>query len=361
MELQKLYSDYIRLKFNCGVKPEPSCTDYMEYGLYEDNSAELFMVSHPDETFTNWMSRLRPKDPYYGSRPDWKPTLSEPFEQLDVYDEMIMYYLLFTINTTLSINTYNTYSAMNEFMKSYSFFQLSQLSEIPQFSEEQKHLLRDFFFFFYLYAHPVNEDTLYACSFSEQHLVHTKTDISLEDYFSAYHDHYTLLRNEYREQIVITAEEIQACKRLTLELLYTIEGRSPKLNMPSEEGLEPIIMLINNVSQMLQLYTEEPEALFQIMRDFLIQAEGHFSTYANHCFKTLLQNYASYILFFRFDEVQLLVDAFRHTPAWCEIIVSKLFNDSIFLEKIMRLQQVNLDAYPDVTMFFNEEARKMIL
>lgn len=116
MKLQTLYNDYIRMKFTLPLEPAHSDMK-MEYGQYEDDSAALFFADHPEQTFSGWMAELRPKDPYYGAKPDWKPVLAETFEQLDVYDEMILYYLLFTINSTLSIDTHNTYSDMNEVMK----------------------------------------------------------------------------------------------------------------------------------------------------------------------------------------------------------------------------------------------------
>ncbi|HER2209511.1 TPA: hypothetical protein VJT00_001863, partial [Streptococcus pyogenes] len=149
--------------------------------------------------------------------------------------------------------------------------------------------LRDFFFFFYLYTHPVNEETLYACSFSGQDLIHTKTNIKLEHYFSAFHEYYIENQDKYGEQILISPHEIQACKHLTLELIRTIEGKSPKLIMPMEEGLEAVVELINNVDQMLHMYAKNKTLLFDVMRNFL--ATPHTSPYRDHCFTTLLQNY----------------------------------------------------------------------
>ena len=393
MKLQTLYNDYIRFQFNLPLQPAHG--DLMAYGRYEDGSADLFFTAHPEETFSGWMAELRPKDPYYGSKPDWKPTLAENFEKLDVYDEMILYYLLFTLNSTLSINTYNTYSDMNDLMKKYSFLQLSHLHDISRLNDDQKQQLRDFFFFFYLYAHPVNEETLYACSFHQQRLIHRQTGISLEDYFAAYYDHYTSHRDNYTEQIVISAEEIQACKKLTLSLLHVIEGRSSKLIMPSTTSLKPAIELINDVDGMLKMYADSPSAFFQIIRDLLgditsdvtIEAmagtntvtDGDLSanadplrvaagdtleesrSYRDHCFTVLLQNYASYILFFDFNEIRVLLDAFQDTPEKCSLILSKMFTDTIFLQKMMRQQQIDLAQYPEVTRFFNEKAMQWYL
>ncbi|WP_248063931.1 hypothetical protein [Paenibacillus silvae] len=359
----------------------------MAFGQYEDDSAALFFADHPDETFSGWISELRPKDPYYGSKPDWQPVLAEKYEQLNVYDEMILYYLLFTINSTLSVNVYNTYSAMNDFMKNYSFLQLSHLHDISRLDDGEKQRLRDFFFFFYLYAHPVNDETLHACSFHAQHLIHTKTGIHLKDYFAAYYDHYSSHRNKYGEQIVISAKEIHACKHLTLELLQVLEGRSNRLSLPLEKGLEPVIHLINDVDNMLKLYADDPAALFQIMRDLLAGSNMHTTietndngepnnslinalhedslekpvSYRDHCFTLLLQNYVSYVLFFDFEEIRSVVHAFQDTPEECSFILSKMFTDTIFLQRILRQQQIDLAQYPEVTRFFDEDARQWYL
>ncbi|WP_340399963.1 hypothetical protein [Paenibacillus sp. FSL H8-0079] len=357
MPLQTLYNEYINIKWK--RSRTPAHTEPFEYGIYEDGSADLFLTDSSEETFTNWMSQLQPKDPYYGAKPNGKPVLTDVFNQLDMYDELTLYYLLFTINTTMSINTYNCYSDMNDFMKSYSFFQLSQLSEAIRLNDEQKQQLRDIFYFFYLYAHPVNEETLYACSFTENRLIYTQKAISLDRYFSAFHDHYCENRELYSEHIVITPHEIQVCKHLTLELLAVIEGRSPKLSMPSEKGLESVVALISDVDQMLEMYEGDRIALFNIMGDFL--AEDGSNLYRDHCFTTLLQNYALYILYFNFDELHTLVDHFKVTPLWCEIIINKMFTDTIFMRWFMKRKDIDITTYPDVIQFFNEEASKMYL
>jgi hypothetical protein len=350
MELQSIYNEYLNIKFKRELPPVR--TNPFEYGFYEDDRADLFLTDHPDETFTNWMYDLQPRDPHYVSEPDWKPVLGELFQQMDIYDEQVLYYLLFTLNTTLSINSHNAYSTMNDFMKNYSFLQLSHLSEITRLNEEQKQQLRDFFFFFYLYSHPVNEETLYACSFEGQNLVHTKTDISLERYFTAFHDHYS-------EQIAIAPHDIHACKHLTLEILRCIEGKSAKLSMPEEEGLEAMLRLINDVDQMLQMHDENKSALFEIMKDFLTEARS--TPYREHCFTTLLQNYTSYILFFRFDEIHALVDYFKNTPVWCRTIINKIFMDTVFIDRVMRQNRIDITAYPNLTQFFEDEAKRIYL
>lgn len=217
MKLQLLFNEYLNMKFNRGL---PSVqTDGFKYALLEDDSAELFFIERKDEAFVEWAYELQPRDAHYVANPDWKPVLSAFFNQMDVYDELILYYLLVTINSTTSIKQTNPFNAMNDFMKNYCFFQLAQLGEARGLNEEQRQQLRDFFFFFYLYAHPVNEETLYAFSFNGKNLVHTKTNIRMEQYFTVYHDYYSENLDKHRDQLFISPHEIHACKNLTLGLL----------------------------------------------------------------------------------------------------------------------------------------------
>ncbi|KZE78612.1 hypothetical protein AV654_02345 [Paenibacillus elgii] len=357
MNLQLLYNEYLNLKFNRGL---PSVqTDCFEYSLCEDDSAELFFIGHGNGSFIEWADELQPKDPNYIANPDWKPVLSAFFEHLDIYDELIFYYLLFTINKTMSIVKLNPYNAMNDFMKNYCFFQLAQLTDATSLIDEQRQQLRDFFFFFYLYTHPVNEETLYSFSFRGQDLVHTKTNIHMEHYFSVYHDYYSENLDKYRDKLVIAPHEINACKHLTLELLRTIEGKSPKLAMPPEEGLEDVLRLINDVDYLIHSYAENKTTVFGMMRDFL--SDQHSTPYREHGFRTLLQNYVCYILYFKFDEIHDLVDYFKSTPSWCGTIINKIFTDAIFIQKIMRQNRIDLTEYENVVEFFDEEARRIYL
>ncbi|MFD0711376.1 hypothetical protein [Paenibacillus sp. GCM10027626] len=357
MKLQLLYNEYINIKFKRGLQSVQ--TDCFEYSLLEDDSAELFFVNRNNESFIEWMYELQPRDANYTMNPDWEPELLAFFEHLDVYDELILYYLLFTINKTMSIVKINPFNAMNDFMKNYCFFQLAQLTDAARLTDEQRHQLRDFFFFFYLYTHPVNEETLYSFSFSGQDLVHTKTNINMEHYFSIYHDYYSENLDKYRDKLFIAPHEIDACRNLTMELLRSIEGKAPKLSMPPEEGLEVVLQLINDVDYLLHIYSENKTTLFGIIRDFL--SDNRSNSYRDHCFSTLLQNYVSYILYFKFDEIYDLVDYFKSTPLWCKMIINKIFTDAIFIQKIMKQNQIDIAEYKHVIEFFDEEARRIYL
>lgn len=312
-----------------------------------------------DEAFAEWTDELQPRDPNYVLNPDWQPVLSGYFKKLDVYDELIMYYLLFTINRTTSIIPINPYNAMNDFMKSYCFFQLAQLTDAASLTDEQRQQLRDFFLFFFLYAHPVNEETLYAFSFRGQDLVHTKTGIAAEHYFSIFHDYYKENYDKYSDKINLSPQEIDACKELTLDLLRSIEGKSAKLTMPPEEGLESVLQFINDVDFLIQTYSENKIKLFEVMRDFLLGPRTN--PYRDHCFNTLLQNYVCYILYFKFEEINNLVDYFKETPLLCRIITNKIFTDTIYIQKIMRQNHIDFTEYSSVIEFFDEEAKRIYL
>ncbi|WP_068621270.1 hypothetical protein [Paenibacillus tuaregi] len=357
MNFQFLFNEYLNQKFNRGL---PSIqTDSFEYAPLEEGGAELLLAGHENEWFVEWADELQPRDPNYTPNPDWKPVLSEVFEHLDVYDELILYYLLFTINSTTSVVKINAYNAMNDFMKHYCFFQLAQLTDTTRLGKEQKHQLRDFFFFFYLYAHPVNEETLYSFSFRGQELVHTKTGINIEHYFTTFHNYYSQNHDKYRSELCIAPHEIQNCRNLTMELLRTIEGKSVRLVMPPEEGLEDMLRLINNADDLIQMYSEKKTALFGIMGEFL--ASPHSNPYRDHIFSTLLQNYVTYILYFKFDEIHDLVDYFKSTPSRCRIILNKIFADTIFIQKILRQNHIDITGYPDIIEFFDEEAQRIYL
>lgn len=356
MQLQSLYDEYLNIKFNRKITPIQ--TDRFQYGLCEDESSELFLIGHENESFGDWISELQPRDANYTATPDWKPVLSESFTQLNIYDELIFYYLLFTINSTTSINKINPYNAMNDFMKSYSFYQLSQLTGITALNKDQQAELRDFFFFFYLYTHPVNEETLSSFSFRGHDLVHTRTGIRVETYFSKYHDYYRDHLHTHKDQIGISPYEIDECITLTLELLRTIEGEF-KLVMPLEEGLEDVLQLINNVDLLIQKNLENKSEVFKVMAAYLSAERS--SPYREYCFSMLLQNYVTYILYFNFDELNDLVDYFSHTPLWCEEIINTIFTDAIFIQKILRQNRIDITKYKKITVFFNETARSIYL
>lgn len=417
MKLQSIYNEYVNIKFNRGLPPKAIAP--FAYCTLEDDSTELFLADQPEaDSFVQWADELQPPDPGYTANPNWTPVLSGSFPALDIYDEQILYYLLYTINSTTAIVPVHPYNAMNNFMKSYSFLQLSRVTHATRLSDEQREQLRDFFFFFYLYTHPVNEETLEAFSFSGPDLLHTKTSIKIADYFSAYHDYYSghhdslkkvapeLVQQvqddeqkhanqeqleqadqeehnqarpepprqvdqgwrELSEQLApeqnndkmvwLVSHPIEAYKHLTLELLQSIEGTAAPIILPAEDGWDDALRLINDVDRLLELYSDMPSAVFEMMKNC---AAATANPYQEYIYRSLLQHYACYILYFRFDELHALVDYFKDTPSLCKLIVSHIFTDAIFIQKMMRQQQTDLSEYENVTQFFNEKAREMYL
>lgn len=357
IDLQLLYNEYLNQKFSRGLPSTP--LDRFEYSPCEGGGAELFFAGETEEAFSVWISELQPRDPNYTASPDWEPVLLSSFPQMDVYDELICYYLLFTLNSTTSVAKINPYNAMNDFMKNYGFLQLTHLADAVTLDDEQKCQLRDFFWFFYLYAHPVNGETLYAFTFSGQNLIHTKTGINVERYLCVYHDYYRDNVEKVSGSVNLSPEDIDACKDLTLQLLGHIEGKMGRLILPPEAGVEPVLELINNVDGMIHAYAKDKAAVFKVMRDCF---PGQRSTpYHLHCFSTLLQNYVCYILFFNFDEVNHLVDYFKGDPAVCGIILNKMFADTIFIQRMMRLHHIDIRSYPKVTEYFDERAKGIYL
>jgi hypothetical protein len=357
VKLQLFYNEYINLKFHRGIKQAPltELTEF-EFGGLEDGETVLFFKKHPEETFVDWSYDLQPPDPNYSTNPNLKPLLANVFHQLDVYDEQTLSYLLFTINSTTSINNINGFNKMNDFMKNFAFLQLTRVTKLPRLPIEQQQKLRDFFWFFYLYAHPVNEETLYSCSFEgldDSHLVHTKSAVSLKSYFTEYHDYYKNNLLQYNKKIGISEEEIEACKNLSLALLRAIEGKSVPLFLPHDDGLEDILALINDVSLLLDMYNNNKEQLWHIIKSFLQRNDT--SPYAQYCFDVLLQNIVCYIFYFDFEACEAMVKSLQNEPLWCGTIINKMFGDTIFMQRILWVNQIDIKQYEYIIAYFNKE------
>lgn len=360
MKLQPFFNEYINLKFHIGIK-QVSLTDF-EYGELEDGETVLFFRKHPEETFVNWTYDLQPPDPNYSTNPDLKPVLANVFNQLDVYDEQTLFYLLFTINSTTSINNINGYNKMNDFMKNFAFIQLTRVTKLTTLTLEQQQKLRDFFWFFYLYAHPVNEETLYSCSFEGldgSNLVHKKSTISLSSYFTEHYDHYKNNLLQYNEKISISEGEIEACKNLSLALLHAIEGKSDPLYLPHGDGLEDILALINDVNLLLDMYNNNKDQLWHIIKSFF--QRDNTSAYAQFCFDVLLQNIVCYIFCFELEACEEMVKSLQNEPSWCGTIVNKMFGDTIFMQRILWMHQIDITQYEHIIAYFNEENRSYYL
>ncbi|NGZ76571.1 hypothetical protein [Saccharibacillus alkalitolerans] len=389
MNLQHLYAERLNFKFDLGL-PHRDMGAF-EYASCDDGSIELFPVGGDGDFFANWMTELWPPDPRYGDPGDRRPILHRTFPQLGVYDEQVLNFLLYTLNATLSLPPLSPYHAMNERMKQYAFFRLARLSALSPENAERKDSLRDFLFWFYLYAHPVNGDTLEAFSFrgasasGQAELIHTESGVSVRDYFRAYHDYYAERHEAFEERLTLGPEEIRACGNLTLLLLDALEGRPstetdmPMLpTLPGHPELDAAISLIHSPGGLLSEYTRGRSAVFEVMgrlfetspsTDDMVKETSSIandgaaparSSYHDYIAGMLLDDYICCVLHVDFDEIFRLIAHFEPAPALRTKIVSSLFADTIFLQKRLRQQGIDLVSdYPEVTACFDENARRM--
>jgi len=355
MLLPSIYTNYIRIKYQ--QQPPDSSSSELAYFACEDGSCELFFAGYEESTFREWAYEIQPPDPHYTANPDRQPILAASFPRLDVYEEMVLYYLLFTMNTTLSIVPVHAYNRMNDFMKSYCFLQLSHIEQITRLGDTQREGLRDFLFWFYLYSHPVNGETLESFSFCGQDLIYTETGIMVEDYMERYHAYYIEHHAVYRDQLAISPGEIKSAGQLTMELLHTIEGKTTGLQLPAEDGLEEALSWIHHVDGWFGS-AEELTAVFEVMSKLATTADS--APYHDHCLRILLQNHVCYVLYFDFSRVLELLDYFRDHAAG-KIIINRMFSDTIFAQKIVRQKGVNLYAYPELLEYWEEKTRSIYL
>ncbi|MNP86154.1 hypothetical protein D3C76_1862190 [compost metagenome] len=56
-----------------------------------------------------------------------------------------------------------------------------------------------------------------------------------------------------------------------------------------------------------------------------------------------------------------MVDYFEDAPLQCGIIINKIFTDTIFMQKIMRQNHIDITEYTRVIEWFDEEAKRIYL
>ncbi len=383
MNLRPLYADRIRLRFDLG--PPQHDADDFEYARCEDDSIELFYQNEDSVTFIEWNADLQPPDPRYGDSGERLPLLHESFPTLNVYDEQVLNFLLYTLNATLSIPPLSPAHAMNERMKQHCFFLLGRLSSVTSLNETQKNELREFGFWFFLYAHPVNGETLEAFSLitaqpssdpehkpTNMRLIHTESGIAVRDYFRAYHDYHAQHHSAYADRLLLSPPQIQASLELTLELLDVIEGNiaaehAPALpDWPSEvhqetsDPLQKTLRWIHNPDELLDTYAASPGEVFELMRDLTLnvhrdaaRTEAHLAPIA----EMLLDHYVLYVLFFDPGKLSRLIAYFSPEPKVCAILVNRLLTDTIFMQRILQMRGINLlERCPEAEAFLNEQA-----
>ncbi|OWA35779.1 hypothetical protein B9G55_07735 [Saccharibacillus sp. O16] len=388
MNLHPLYTDRIRLQFDLGA-PLHHAPDF-EYAQCEDDSFELFYRSEDSPTFVDWNRDLWPPDPRYGDPNKRRPLLHESFPALDVYGEQVLNFLLYTLNSTLSLPPIPLTHVMNERMKQHCFFQLGRMPAVGSLSELQKNELQAFCFWFFLYAHPVNGETLEAFSLAPplltngdhpvgMQLIHTESGIAVRDYFQAYHDYYIQHHAEYREQLLLSPRQIRASLKLTLELLDVVEGDLPAEYAPElpvwpiqqheamsdnkvSDLLQKALRWIHNPDELLNTYAAVPEDVFALLGDLILYAEkeGQSRAYTSRVMEMLLDNYVLYVLFFDPGELSRLIVYFAAEPETCTLLVNRLLTDTIFMQRILRQRGIHLlEQYPEAGIFMNEQARKL--
>ncbi len=354
MNIQSLYYSYIGIKY---MGEETRILDIpFQYYRCGDDSIELFITDEDKASFSQWAFELLPEDPGYLSDPVHAPLLAQSFPQLDLYEELILHYLLLTINTTLSIYPIHTYNRMNDWMKGYCFFQLSGLNRVTLLEAGQREQLRGWLLHQYLYAHPVNWDTLQAFSYQEQQLVHTATGISVRDYMTRYHDEIQQHYEQYAERLDASPTTMEPFKTLTLELLSHLEGSTTALQLPHTSEVSYMLPWLNDVNDLLAQYRKDKGAFFAVLRQ---AAMTPMSAYGAHCFSMLLQNYACYIVTFAPGELNVLVEALADEPDLCTLIVSRLCTDTIFVQHILWQHGQKIEDMPQVVTHFNEAAREL--
>lgn len=387
MNLRPLYADRFRLRFDLG--PPQHDADDFEYARCEDDSIELFYKNEDSVTFIEWNADLHPPDPRYGDPDKRLPLLHESFPTLNVYDEQVLNFLLYTLNAALSLPPLSSAHAMNERMKQHCFFLLGRLSAVTSLSEAQKRQLREFGFWFFLYAHPVNGETLEAFSLNAQpfsdpeskptktRLIHTESGIAVRDYFRVYHDYYAQHHSAYADRLLVSPQQIQASLELTLELLNVIEGNiaaehAPVLpDWPSEahqetsDPLQKALRWIHHPDELLDTYAASPGEVFELMRDLTLHAHRDSAgtdAYLAPIAEMLLDHYVLYVLFFDPGELSRLIAYFSPEPEVCTILVNRLLTDTIFMQRILQMRGINLlERCPEAEAFLNEQARTSTL
>ncbi|WP_446469792.1 hypothetical protein [Xenorhabdus stockiae] len=348
MDLGPFFNQFIEFKYN--KLPVSSKLDRFEYYKCESGGAELFFIESDDIVFPEWNYHLFPEDPHYYKECHWKPILSERFINVNLYDEQVFLYLLFTINSVTSIVEVNPNNKSRDFVKNYSFLQLSKINSFSSIFKRDKNKLRSLFFYSFLYSHPVNYETLYAFSIRNGDVFHIKSGVLVKDYFDAYYDFFVNNYEEYKSKIPITIDELISCKKLTSLLLGNVEGKCNGLNFPSGYNDNGMIEVINNFDSLIKIYNQDKTMFYDVFKKYLLK-NNRESIFVDF----LLQNYVCYILYFDMDEINNFLDCFSKERDLCGFLINKIFYNPIFIKKILIDQKKNLSSYGRVICFLDEE------
>ena len=356
MDIMLLFKEYIKGQFFEDSDPVPfGC---FEYRKNEDGNKEIFFVDK-DETFLGWNMEFMPDDPGY-SEIHKQPLLLAEFPVTDAYDELTLFHLQYTLNSAFFSAYPNKYNKINVFMKQYCFFQLSQINYSNAFADEEYEELRKLFWFFFLYTHPVNWETLHSCTFDQGKLKYNDK-LFLSEYFDVYHDFFLNNYETLKDRLNITQDEIVYCKSLTSDIVKIIEGKGEKLLYPAYSKDEDIILkYINDIVFFLDRYNEDSEGVFIEMLAF---AENNTNSYRDFLLSIFLQNYLCYILRKDFRALKVLSDFLegQKNNKIAKLIINKIFSDSIFAKKICRDQNINISDFQYIISLFDEESKRINL
>lgn len=337
-------SDHVSIPFDC-----------FKYQENEYGDKEIFFLDK-NETFLGWDSSFFPEDPYYAEEHEL-PLLCDKYNNIDVYDQIILFYLLYTVNSSTLSPVPDECNKINVFMKQYCFFQLSQISYASFLSEHESSELRDFFWFYFLYSHPVNETTLYSCKYSDGKLVYKDKEIYLSDYFDSYYEFFVENYERVKNKINLTKDEILSSKEMTRNIFNVIEGNG--CNLQYFNG-NPLVNYVNDVSLFINRYENNRDSLFSEIFYFAEKCE---TTYDNYILSVILQNYVCYVLKNNFNEITCLSDYLhsREKDRVSFLIINKIFSDSIFVKKICLKENIDISKYKYIISYFDEESKRINL
>ncbi|EEJ7236606.1 hypothetical protein S483_004645 [Salmonella enterica subsp. salamae] len=359
MEMKEIFAAYIDMKYSHSGS-NPVVNKDFEYCWYDDGSAELFFRKSRDETILGWDRNCLPLDPYYSNDLyNKKPLLSNKFANLSVYDELAFNYMIFTLNSITVVHKIDKYNAINDFMKNYSFFQLTRLSNIRKIPINEVAKLKKNLFYFLLYCHPVNEETLKSFAIINDEIVHTPTNIKLKEYSIEYYRYYMDNYLEYKAELIITPDEINAVKSLNHLLINLIETGYPGIKILSAARSKLDVEFINNVDAFINLY--EQKNVFLKYLEFLLN-NHETDKFHDYYLSMFLQNYVTYVLRNNFHEIDFLLSFFLNIDSSCDyasLLINKIYGDATFVQHIMAEQKIEFIDIKFITDLFNPSTREM--
>ncbi|EOV0648030.1 hypothetical protein ACOIOT_003753 [Cronobacter turicensis] len=324
-----------------------------DYVCCNDRTVQLFFRKSEDETFCDWDLELQPEDPHYKYNSDTTILLKDKYPLLNVYDEQVFHHIIFTVNSVTTVPEINQYNRINAFMKMYCFFQLSNM-KINEGDASEFIKYRRFLFQYFLFSHPVNEETLNAFTISDLgKIIHTASNVALKDYASDYYDFYIENYEKLSAGIAIDKDEIEAAKCLHLSLIGMIENGGFTLKIPSPD-ISIDMNLVNDSSYFIKAYLDNKQVIIRDVVNLLNGGNSH----SEYCLNFILQKFVIYILSKDFGEIYHFLNCFSELEQK-RAIVNLLFKNAIFIKAIMDEKLMAWDNIKDIAYLFDDETKKM--